>query len=77
MFSGEEGEDDVFRNSLVDAVIGDATLDAGSAVVKRARAAKIPVTSSEWIIQSLIQGKCVDPKSHERYKHNYVDSSSS
>ncbi|GFR26639.1 TP53-binding protein 1 [Trichonephila clavata] len=42
-------------------------------VLQSARRRKIPIVSSEWIIQSLIAGKCLPYDDHPKFKHDYVE----
>ncbi|GFY59134.1 TP53-binding protein 1 [Trichonephila inaurata madagascariensis] len=42
-------------------------------VLQSARRRKIPIVSSEWIIQSLIAGKCLPYDAHPKFKHDYVE----
>ena len=55
----------------VDAIIADET--SGGAVISRAVNAGVPIVSTEWIIQSLITGRCANPRGHVRYAWDYAD----
>ena len=55
----------------VDAIIADET--SGGAVVSRAVNAGVPIVSTEWVIQSLITGRCANPRGHVRYAWDYSE----
>ena len=55
----------------VDAIIADET--SGGAVVSRAINAGVPIVSTEWVIQSLITGRCANPRGHVRYAWDYSE----
>ena len=55
----------------VDAIIADDTSDG--VVVTRAVNAGVPIVSTEWVIQSLISGRCAHPRGHARYAWNYCE----
>ena len=40
-------------------------------VMKECCRLDVPVVSSEWVIQCLINGRIVNPASDERYRHTY------
>ncbi|XP_042904291.1 protein hsr-9 isoform X2 [Parasteatoda tepidariorum] len=42
-------------------------------IIQAARRKKIPVASIEWVIQSLIAGKCLPYDAHPKFKHDYTE----
>ncbi|KZS19883.1 Uncharacterized protein APZ42_013658 [Daphnia magna] len=48
------------------------TKDCPTKIVDQARRMKIPLVSSMWVIQSLIQGKILDPSSSHEFNFNYT-----
>lgn len=64
----------------VDAIIGDATSGGvvtggggGGGVVSRAVNSGVPIVSTEWVIQSLIIGRCANPRGHARYAWDFKE----
>ncbi|XP_012944505.1 TP53-binding protein 1 isoform X2 [Aplysia californica] len=55
----------------VDVVVSDATCPAS--VVRRCRQLDVPLVSSEWVAQCLINGNMVDFAGHERYKYDFIE----
>ena len=55
----------------VDAIIADET--SGGVVVSRAVNAGVPIVSTEWVIQSLVTGRCANPRGHVRYAWDYAE----
>ncbi|XP_055946073.1 uncharacterized protein LOC129976491 isoform X1 [Argiope bruennichi] len=44
-----------------------------SDILQSAKRRKIPMVSSEWIIQSLIAGKCLPYDAHPKFKHDFTE----
>ncbi|XP_035228136.1 TP53-binding protein 1-like [Stegodyphus dumicola] len=42
-------------------------------ILQSAKRRKIPIVSSEWIIQSLISGKCLPFDAHPKFKHDFSE----
>ncbi|KAH9518556.1 hypothetical protein Btru_017131 [Bulinus truncatus] len=53
----------------VDVVVADSTCPVS--VVNKCHRLNIPLVSSEWIVQCLINGEVVDCKGHVKYQHDY------
>ena len=51
------------------AVVADKHLD--SSVLESATKLDIPIVSSEWVIQCLINAQVVDASRHPRYRHTF------
>lgn len=43
-------------------------------ILRSARTLKIPVVSTEWLIQCLINGHLMDFTGHPMYDYDYIDS---
>uniref|UniRef100_F1KRF2 Tumor suppressor p53-binding protein 1 n=1 Tax=Ascaris suum TaxID=6253 RepID=F1KRF2_ASCSU len=56
----------------VDILLTDASCP--EEVLAKARSFNATIVSSEWIIQSIINGSLPDPMKHERFNYNFVDS---
>uniref|UniRef100_A0A915B1F4 BRCT domain-containing protein n=1 Tax=Parascaris univalens TaxID=6257 RepID=A0A915B1F4_PARUN len=56
----------------VDILLTDASCP--EEVLAKARSFNATIVSSEWIIQSIINGSLPDPLKHERFNYNFVDS---
>ncbi|XP_059151346.1 uncharacterized protein LOC131937745 isoform X2 [Physella acuta] len=61
---------DVKYNSSIDVVVSDATCPTN--VVKKCQNLNVPLVSSEWVAQSIINGHLVDYLGHEKYKYNLI-----
>ena len=51
------------------------TADCPSRIIEQANRMDIPLVSSEWVIQSLIGGKKMDPKSRPQFSYNHAPKS--
>lgn len=64
-----------YEKALCDDVPFDyvvTTKDCPAKIVDQVHRMKVPLVSSFWIIQSLIQGKILDPASSPEFSFNYV-----
>ncbi|CAL1264124.1 unnamed protein product [Larinioides sclopetarius] len=44
-----------------------------SEILQSAKRRKIPIVSSEWVIQSLIAGKCLQYDAHPKFRHDFTE----
>ncbi|GBM19260.1 TP53-binding protein 1 [Araneus ventricosus] len=42
-------------------------------ILQSAKRRKIPIVSSEWVIQSLIAGKCLSYDAHPKFRHDFTE----
>lgn len=60
----------VTDDSSIDVVVSDATCPTN--VVKKCQILNVPLVSSEWVAQSIINGHLVDYLGHEKYKYDFI-----
>ncbi len=72
---GANGDSAEADKALCDYVPFDyvvTTKDCPAKIVDQARRMKIPLVSSLWVIQSLIQGKILNPSSSPQFNFDYT-----
>lgn len=60
---------DISEDGTIDVVVTDASCT--KSLLKKTKQQRIPVVSTEWLIQSLINGYQVGYTTHPRYRHDF------